>query len=154
MDDLQNLYQEVIIDHSQHPRNFRVCQDANHKREGYNPLCGDRLTLYVKEKNGVVEDISFQGSGCAIFMASSSMLTEMLRGKTLAEIKPLYNAFHGLVTSGDQSKLPKEAKKLAVFAGVSEFPMRVKCAILPWHTLKAALTTKNEDNSKKIGSNV
>jgi len=150
MDDLQNLYQEVIIDHSQHPRNFRVCQNANLKRDGYNPLCGDRLTLYIKEKNGVIEDISFQGSGCAIFIASSSLLTEIVRGKTLAQIKAFYNAFHTLVTSGDVSKLPPDAKKLSVFAGVAEFPMRVKCAILPWHALKAALTTKNEDNKKPV----
>jgi len=139
MDDLHNLYQEVIIDHSHHPHNFCVCNEANHMGDGYNPLCGDKLTLYIKEENGVVEEATFQGSGCAIFMASASMMTDAIKGKKIDEIKELYKNFHVLVTSGDINQTTKNIGKLAVFAGVSEFPVRVKCAILPWHTLKEAL---------------
>lgn len=140
MDDLHNLYQEIIIDHSQHPHNCCVCSEANHTAEGYNPLCGDKLTLYVKEENGIVIDASFQGSGCAIFMASASMMTDAIKGKTLDEIQKIYQDFYVIVTSGDTTKAPKEIGKLAVFAGVSEFPLRVKCATLPWHTLKKIMT--------------
>lgn len=142
MDDLHDLYQQVIIDHSQHPHNCCVCESANHIKDGYNPLCGDKLTLYVKEENGVITDASFQGSGCAIFMASASMMTDVIKGKTVEEIKKIYQDFHVLVTSGDMTEIPKEVGKLAVFAGVSEFPLRVKCATLPWHTLKEIMNDK------------
>lgn len=144
--ELRDLYQDVILDHSRRPRNFRVLADPAHKAEGYNPLCGDRLTLYVDVKDDVVRDISFQGSGCAISTASASVMTEVLRGKSRAEAERLFQAFHALVT-GKESPLGVELGKLAVFAGVSEFPSRVKCAMLAWHTAKAALEGKEESVS-------
>jgi nitrogen fixation NifU-like protein len=137
MSDLRALYQEVILDHSKRPRNFRALQDSNRHAEGYNPLCGDRITLYVKLDEDRIADIGFQGSGCAISTASASLLTETLKGKTTTEAEELFGKFHDLVTgkaNGDAS-----LGKLAVFSGVSEFPVRVKCATLAWHTLKSAL---------------
>jgi len=142
MNNLKNLYQEVIIDHSQNPRNFHACDHANHIKEGYNPLCGDKLTLYVTEKNGIIEDLSFKGEGCAISMASASLLTEALTGKTIAQFRELFTEFTQVVTGKSSSS---KLGKLAVLAGVAEFPIRVKCATLAWHTLKAAL---NDDSSK------
>ena len=150
MNDLRNLYQEVIIDHSHHPRNFKVCETANYTAEGYNPLCGDRITLYITVKDGVIEDVCFQGEGCAIFMASSSMMTGIIKGMKVAEIKDLYQAFHTLVTSGDTTKLKENMGKLAVFSGVAEFPIRVKCATLPWHALKEALSKEKECISESL----
>jgi nitrogen fixation protein NifU and related proteins len=137
MADLRGLYQEVILDHGRRPRNFRVLDDATARAEGYNPLCGDRLTLYLRLEGERISDIAFKGSGCAISTASASILTETLKGKTRAEAQRLFETFHDLVTgrSGPGSNLGK----LAVFAGVSEFPARVKCATLSWHTLKSAL---------------
>jgi len=139
--DLRELYQEVILDHSKRPRNFRVLPGANRHAEGHNPLCGDRATVYLLVEGDVVRDLSFQGSGCSISTASASMMTDALKGKTLAEAKALFERFHELVTA-DPSKTAaasSELGKLAVFAGVHEFPMRVKCASLAWHTMKAAL---------------
>jgi len=147
MDELRNLYKEVIIDHSHHPRNCSICKDATLIGEGYNPLCGDKLTLFVNEKNGIIEDISFQGEGCAIFMASASMMTEAVKGKTVEEAKKLYEDFHLLVTSQNPGDLPDKIGKLAVFSGVAEFPIRVKCATLPWHTLKELLTKEKRENT-------
>ena len=141
MSELRELYQEVILDHHKKPRNFRPLADASAKVEGYNPLCGDRVTVYVKLEDGIVKDISFQGSGCAISTASASMMTESLKGKTLAEAEALFRSFRQLVT-GPPDQDAGEATglgKLAVFSGVREFPVRVKCATLPWHTLQAAL---------------
>lgn len=140
MSDLRELYQEVILDHSKRPRNFRKMEEANRHSEGYNPLCGDRVTLYLNLEDGIVKDISFQGSGCAISTASASMLTESLKGKTTAEAEALFQRFHELVT-GPPDEIPdvEGLGKLAVFAGVREFPIRVKCATLAWHTLRAAL---------------
>ena len=138
MADLRGLYQEVILDHSKRPRNFRVLEDATSRAEGYNPLCGDRLTLYLRMNGDQIGDIAFKGSGCAISTASASILTESLKGKTRAQAEGLFERFHELVTgknSGDLAALGK----LAVFSGVSEFPVRVKCATLAWHTLKSAL---------------
>lgn len=136
MNNLRDLYQEVIIDHSQNPRNFRACTHANHIKEGYNPLCGDKITLYVTEKNGIIEDVCFKGEGCAISTASASLMSEVLKGKTVKEAQELFEEFKQLVTGkGDSGKLGK----LAVLAGVAEFPIRVKCATLVWHTLNAAL---------------
>jgi nitrogen fixation NifU-like protein len=140
MSDLRDLYQEVIIDHGRHPRNFGVLPDANHHKEGFNPLCGDKIILHVLEKNGVIEKILFEGSGCAISMASASLMTECLKGKTISEIENIFSDFHEVVTHTDASEeLKEKLGKLAVLAGVSEFPVRVKCATLAWHTLKAAL---------------
>jgi nitrogen fixation protein NifU and related proteins len=143
--ELRELYQEVILDHSKHPRNLRAIEDARHA-EGNNPLCGDIATIYVKLKGDVIEDASFVGRGCSISTASASMMTESLKGKTAAEAEALFERFHALIT-GDPTKPPTETEglgKLAVFSGVSEFPVRVKCAALPWHTLRAALARRGE----------
>lgn len=138
MADLSGLYQEVILDHSKRPRNFRVLEDATTHADGYNPLCGDRLTLYLRMNGDQIGDIAFKGSGCAISTASASILTETLKGKTRAQAEGLFERFHGLVT-GNSNGGGAELGKLAVFSGVSEFPARVKCATLAWHTLKSAL---------------
>lgn len=139
-EDLKNLYQEVIIDHSKNPRNFCVCENANHIKEGYNPLCGDKIKLYVKEKNGVIEDVCFQGVGCAISTASASLMSEAIKGKTVTEALKLFEEFQKMLTAKDKQQKLDFLGKLAVLAGVAEYPMRIKCATLAWHTLKAALT--------------
>lgn len=136
MSELRELYQQVIIDHGRHPRNVGRLPSANHHKEGFNPLCGDKIHIHVLEKNGVLEKIQFEGSGCAISMASASLMSEIVMGKTLAETDELFTAFHHLVTEGNASDI---LGKLAVMSGVHEFPARVKCATLAWHTLKAAL---------------
>ncbi len=137
--DLNELYQEVIVDHARRPRNFRVLSEANRKVDGHNPLCGDKLTLYVKVEDGVVRDISFQGSGCAISTASASLLTEALKGKTLEDAEALFESFHDLVTGLEPAHTEPGLGKLAAFSGVCDYPTRVKCATLAWHTLHAAL---------------
>ncbi len=137
MSELRELYQEVIIDHGRHPRNFGVLDKASHSKEGFNPLCGDKIFLYIEAENEVIKNVSFQGCGCAISMASASLMTESLKGKSFAIAKELFAAFHELVTKGDQHE---KLGKLAVLGGVYEFPARVKCASLAWHTLNAALT--------------
>src|SRR5215831_7310061 len=142
MSELRDLYQEVILEHSRHPRNYRVMESANHKVEGFNPLCGDRFTIYLDLEDGTIRDVSFQGSGCAISKASASMMTQSLKGKTEGEAEELFTKFHDLVTGHGGSA--DELGKLAVFAGVSEFPVRVKCATLSWHALRAALQGKEE----------
>ena len=141
--ELRDLYQEVILEHSKKPKNFRVLEAANHKAEGFNPLCGDHFTIYVDVKDGAISDIGFQGSGCAISKASASMMTQMLKGKTEAEAEGIFTKFHDLVT-GHAAGDGQELGKLAVFAGVSEFPLRVKCATLAWHALRAALKGEQE----------
>lgn len=138
---LRDLYQEIILDHSRRPRNFRAMSDADRTAEGYNPLCGDRVTLYLKLEGDRLGDVSFEGSGCAISTASASMMTEAIKGKTQAEAEALFEAFHDLVTKGYTEK---ELGKLEAFAGVSEFPVRVKCATLAWHTMRAALKGQKE----------
>jgi nitrogen fixation NifU-like protein len=138
MADLRDLYQEVILEHSKAPRNYRELPNANQKAEGYNPLCGDHFTVYLEVEGESIRDISFQGSGCAISKASASMMTQSLKGKTRAEAEKLFEQFHKLVTSGPNGN-SGELGKLAVFSGVSEFPVRVKCATLAWHALHAAL---------------
>jgi nitrogen fixation NifU-like protein len=135
---LRDLYQEVILEHSKVPRNYREMQDADHKAEGFNPLCGDRFTVYLHMDGDSIRDISFQGSGCAISKASASMMTQTLKGKSRADAEKLFGKFHDLVT-GHGKTSPDDLGKLAVFSGVSEFPARVKCATLAWHTLQAAL---------------
>ncbi len=139
MSDLRELYQAVILDHHKKPRNFRKPEGADQSAEGFNPLCGDKVTIYVKVEDGVIRDIGFQGTGCAISTASASMMTEKLKGKTLAEAKDLFQEFHDLVTGAAPTPDEEHLGKLAVFAGVREFPVRVKCATLAWHTLNAAL---------------
>ncbi len=141
MNELRELYQEVILDHSKRPRNFHPLEAASHKAQGWNPLCGDRATVYLRVEDGVVKDVSFEGAGCSISTASASMMTDALRGKTVAEARALFERFHELVTAdpGRAAAVAPELGKLAVFQGVHEFPMRVKCASLAWHTMKAAL---------------
>ncbi len=140
MSDLRDLYQEMIVDHGRSPRNFGVLAGAKHCREGHNPLCGDRVTLYVDEKGGVIQALRFEGKGCAISMASASLMTEVLEGKTLAEAEKFFEDFHCLVTENDHPEdLEVGLGKLAAFKNLSEFPVRVKCATLAWHTLRAAL---------------
>src|SRR5579863_3847044 len=146
MADLSGLYQEVILDHSKRPHNFRVLEDATNHADGYNPLCGDRLTLYMRLDGDQIRDVAFKGSGCAISTASASILTETLKGKTRAQADEIFNVFHDLVTgkgAGDNPGLGK----LAVFSGVSEFPARVKCATLAWHTMKSALAGDSQPAS-------
>ncbi|WER49047.1 SUF system NifU family Fe-S cluster assembly protein [Cupriavidus sp. WKF15] len=138
MSDLRNLYQEMVVDHSRSPRNFGRLAAANRSAEGFNPLCGDRLTLYLSIRGGVIEDASFEGSGCAISTASASLMTEALKGKTEAEARALFSGFHALVT-GEPGLASFPMGKLEVLAGVREFPARVKCATLAWHTMQAAL---------------
>jgi nitrogen fixation NifU-like protein len=136
-DDLTDLYQQVILDHSKSPRNFRVMADANRRAHGHNPMCGDNIQLFLKMDGDVIQDISFQGSGCAISKASSSILTDALKGRSKDEVKELFEKVREMVTSG---KTPEgDLGKLAVFTGVHKFPARVKCAILPWHAAMSAI---------------
>jgi len=144
MSDLRDLYQDVILEHCKAPRNYRELPAADHKAEGFNPLCGDRFTVYLALDGDVIRDISFQGTGCAISKASASMMTQMLKGKTREEAEKLFGDFHDLVTGHAPGGEEAELGKLAVFSGVSEFPVRVKCATLAWHTLQAALEGKQE----------
>jgi nitrogen fixation NifU-like protein len=134
---VDDLYQEIILDHSKRPRNCHAMDDANRKAEGYNPLCGDKLKLFLKLENDVVRDLSFVGSGCAISTASASLMTESLKGKTREEALKLLEKFHELLTT--DAPATKELGKLVVFGGVREYPARVKCATLAWHTMKSAL---------------
>jgi nitrogen fixation NifU-like protein len=145
MSDLRELYQQVILDHSKKPRNFHKLEGANRTAEGYNPLCGDQISVYLQLEDDVIRNISFQGSGCAISKASASMMTASVKGKTKAEVQVLFEKFHTMVTGGLNTKVDQhELGKLAVFSGVCEFPVRVKCASLAWHTLHAALEGKGE----------
>jgi nitrogen fixation NifU-like protein len=141
MDELRELYQATILDHNKKPRNFRVIEGAPLHADGHNPLCGDKLTVYVAvDDQDRVVDAAFKGSGCAISTASASMMTELIKGKTLEEVEREFETFHGLVTSACDAPVDiYSLGKLAVFSGVREFPMRVKCATLAWHTLRAAL---------------
>lgn len=136
-DDLQELYQQVILDHSRSPRNFGKMDGANRISEGHNPLCGDRVTVYLQLEGEVIRDVSFQGEGCAISKASASIMTEMLKGKTRQEAMGIFDKFHTMIMTGTPSI--DELGKLGVFAGVNKFPARVKCAILPWHAVVATL---------------
>ncbi|MFN0042936.1 MAG: Fe-S cluster assembly sulfur transfer protein SufU [Alphaproteobacteria bacterium] len=138
MSELSDLYQEVIVDHSKRPRNLRRPADANHTADGHNPLCGDSISIFVTLRDGTVEDVGFEGRGCAISVASASLMTDMVKGKTVAEVQAVFQSFHRMVTGKDES--PDESlDKLAAFEGVRDFPVRVKCATLAWHTLQAAL---------------
>ena len=138
MFDIKDLYQEVIVDHNRNPRNFGKLEGANRVLEGFNPLCGDKLTLYLKTSDDRIDEISFDGSGCAISVASASLMTDLMKGKTLAEAEALFEKFHHLVTS-DQELDITELGKLAALAGVRDYPARVKCASLCWHTLHSAI---------------
>ena len=148
MSDISELYQEIILDHNKNPQNFHKIENPTCSQEAFNPLCGDHIHLYLKLEDGIIKDISFEGSGCAISKSSASLMTSVLKGKTVAEADGLFEKFHKLVTSSMDEKQELEALgKLAVFAGVREFPVRVKCASLAWHALRAAL-----DNEQKIVS--
>lgn len=141
--ELNDLYQEVILEHSKAPRNYRRPASTNHTAEGYNPLCGDRYTIFLDlEEDGSIRDVGFQGAGCAISKASASMMTQLVKGKTRAEADKIFAAFHRMVTGEEQDA--DELGKLAVFAGVRKFPARVKCATLAWHTLQSALDGKQD----------
>ncbi len=143
--ELRELYQQVILDHNKSPRNFKILETANHYAEGYNPLCGDRIDVYVKLDDDKIEEISFMGSGCAISKASASLMSTMVKGKTIDEAEKIFEKFHHLITGKlDEEVNTDEVGKLAVFAGVREFPSRIKCASLAWHTLISALKEKNK----------
>ena len=153
MSELNDLYQEVILDHNRRPHNFRVIESPSAKQEGFNPLCGDRLTLYLTLDGDVIKDVAFQGSGCAISKASASLMTDALKGKSVNEARALFDAFHAMITSDPTTPLPDlsaEARskvdlgKLSVFSGVREFPTRIKCASLAWHTMKAAVAHETD----------
>jgi nitrogen fixation NifU-like protein len=153
MSDLRELYQEVILDHSKKPRNFRELEGATHHAEGHNPLCGDRATVYARVEGDVVREVSFHGAGCSISTASASMMTESVKGKSRTEIEGLFERFHALITASPEHAgraSGADLGKLAVFSGVSEFPVRVKCASLPWHTLKAALDGERAPVSTEV----
>lgn len=141
MSDLQNLYQELIIDHGKNPHNFGELVPHDRQAEGYNPLCGDKLTLYIAIEDGHIKDVKFKGVGCAISTASASLMTDAIKGKSIAAAQQLFQAFHTMVTQGDTQE---DLGKLKVLNGVREFPMRVKCATLAWHTLQVALANSHE----------
>lgn len=142
--DLRELYQEFILDHGKNPRNRGELAEHTHQGEGYNPLCGDQITLQLEVKDGVIENIGFVGAGCAISTAAASTMTEEVKGKRLEDVQELFSRYHALVTGEDSDPDLDELGKLAVFGGVAEFPMRVKCATLSWHTLNAALAGGEE----------
>jgi nitrogen fixation protein NifU and related proteins len=137
MSDLRDIYQEVIFDHYRAPRNCRALAGASHKAEGYNPLCGDKVTVYLRIDNGLIQDASFQGVGCAISTATASLMTEALKGRRIDDVERMFGAFHDMVTGAGAG--PQALGKLEALAGVRQFPSRVKCATLAWHTLLAAL---------------
>jgi nitrogen fixation NifU-like protein len=140
MSELSELYQQVILDHNKKPRNFHKMEEANRSAEGFNPLCGDQLTVYLQLENEVVTDISFEGSGCAISKAAASMMTQSLKGKSKEEAENLFSEFHRMVTGElDEEATPNSLGRLTIFSGVRDFPARVKCASLSWHTMRAAL---------------
>jgi nitrogen fixation protein NifU and related proteins len=142
MDDLRDLYQEVILDHNKRPRNFGALAGANRSAEGHNPLCGDRVTVFLDVDEGRIQGISFEGAGCAISTASASLMTDAVKGMSIEEARDLFQGFHKLLTTGEGAGAA-ELGKLAVFTGVREYPMRVKCATLAWHTLQAALDQRD-----------
>jgi nitrogen fixation NifU-like protein len=148
MTDLSELYQEVILDHNRRPRNFRVLENATHKAEGYNPLCGDRFNLFLRVEGDTITDATFQGAGCAISKASASLMTDMLKGRAVADARQLFERFHTMVTTPPDREV-EDLGKLSVLAGVREFPTRVKCASLAWHTFKAALESAEKATTEE-----
>lgn len=149
MSELSELYQQVILDHNKKPRNFRKLEQANHSAEGYNPLCGDHLTIYVDLEDDSLKEIAFEGSGCAISKAAASMMTQAVKGKSRAQAEELFNEFHSMVTGElDEETEENNLGNLRIFAGVREFPVRVKCATLPWHTLHAALNNEQHASTE------
>ncbi|MGQ9863645.1 MAG: Fe-S cluster assembly sulfur transfer protein SufU [Bacteroidia bacterium] len=152
MKEIEQLYQEIILDHNRYPRNYGTLPHYTHTAEGHNPLCGDQVKIFLQVENDIVKDISFEGKSCAICKASASVMTTVVKEKSLEEIQPLYQYFHQLVTQDKVSLRlpPQEAHKLDLFATVKNFPMRVKCATLPWHTLQSALHGQKTTSTEKI----
>ena len=149
MSELSELYQQVILDHNKKPRNFRKLETANHTAEGYNPLCGDQLTIYMNLEDDRVTDVGFEGSGCAISKASASMMTQAVKGKSKEQAETLFKQFHSMVTGEfDEENEENTLGNLKIFAGVREFPVRVKCATLPWHTMHAALNKEEQASTE------
>jgi nitrogen fixation protein NifU and related proteins len=149
MSELSELYQQVILDHNKKPRNFRKLETANHSAEGYNPLCGDQLTIYMNLEDDRVTDVGFEGSGCAISKASASMMTQAVKGKSKEQAEALFKEFHSMVTGElDEENEENTLGNLKIFAGVREFPVRVKCATLPWHTMHAALNKEDQASTE------
>ena len=149
MSELSELYQQVILDHNKKPRNFRKLETANHSAEGFNPLCGDQLTVYLNLEDDAVKEICFEGSGCAISKAAASMMTQAIKGKTKQEAEQLFTEFHGMVTGElDEEATANGLDNLKIFSGVREFPVRVKCASLPWHTMHAALNNQETTSTE------
>lgn len=145
MSELSELYQQVILDHNKKPRNFRKLDIANHSAEGFNPLCGDQMTIYINLEDDLVKDVGFEGSGCAISKASASMMTQAIKGKSKEQAETLFKEFHSMVTGEfDHETEENSLGNLKIFAGVREFPVRVKCATLPWHTMHAALNKQDQ----------
>ena len=144
MSDLKELYREVILDHNKHPRNFKELKGANCHAEGFNPLCGDKLTIYVNLDGDIIADISFLGSGCAISKASASLMTDAVKGKTLSEAQQLFREFHQMVTTDEPTVDEPGLGKLKALSGVHDYPTRIKCASLAWHTLRAAFNNTHE----------
>ena len=152
MSELSELYQQVILDHNKKPRNYRELEDANRVAEGHNPLCGDQLTVYLKMEDAVVGEVSFVGSGCAISKASASMMTQAVKGKSREEARALFEQFHRMVTGElDEEAEPNQLGRLKIFAGVRDYPARVKCASLSWHTLRAALEGEDTASTENLG---
>ena len=152
MSELSELYQQVILDHNKKPRNFQKLEGANRTAEGFNPLCGDQLTVYLLMDEGAVREVSFVGSGCAISKASASMMTQAVKGKTRDEARTLFEEFHRMVTGElDEESEPNHLGRLKIFAGVRDYPARVKCASLPWHTMYAALEGEQRATTENLG---
>jgi nitrogen fixation protein NifU and related proteins len=153
--ELSELYQQVILDHNKKPRNFRKLADANRRAEGVNPLCGDQLTVYLQLEDDVIKDVSFEGTGCAISKASASMMTQSVKGKTRADAEALFDEFHRMVLGElDEEQTPNRLGRLKIFAGVREFPARVKCASLSWHTVHAALNGEDATTTENLGPDI
>ena len=152
MSELSELYQQVILDHNKKPRNYRELEGANRVAEGHNPLCGDQLTVYLRMEDAVVGEVSFVGSGCAISKASASMMTQAVKGKSRGEAQALFEQFHRMVTGElDEESEPNQLGRLKIFAGVRDYPARVKCASLSWHTMRAALEGEDTASTENLG---
>jgi nitrogen fixation protein NifU and related proteins len=155
MSELSELYQQVILDHNKKPRNFKQLEGANRTAEGFNPLCGDQLTVYMLMEEGVVSDLSFVGTGCAISKAAASMMTQAVKGKTREEARTLFDEFHRMVTGElDEEAEPNHLGRLTIFSGVRDYPARVKCASLPWHTMHAALEGEEMATTENLGPDI
>ena len=144
MSDLTDLYQEILLEHNSKPRNFRKVEDANQTADGYNPLCGDQITLYLKVVDGFIDDVGFQGTGCAISRASASMMTQSIKGQSVEKAEEIFDAFHHMITKPGAELDLDTLGDLETLSGVNEFPTRIKCAVLAWHTMKAALSGDSE----------